>query len=365
LAHHANKISAVKCKNQSPHFKEQRKSNSAPCPATEAPHGELSIKRTRKGGQQEKAYKARAAHDIVSSAFVPSVVLNCMQESHYLETGPSTSCVEEVVEQPAPTPVTVIEGPSQAPVRSAASISIAFIRPLSITYSKAVTLPMQSVSGSSSSKAPFNMEKECMLLKKVGIQPTAEPLCAMHKLVEEQDEAVDKVLGKHRKFMEFANNSPSVQNAVASSSTLPEKPVEPLLQNSLPPTPAFKSIKEYDEHEKKGRNRMRKAKKAKKDSVHLAPSEMETTQNVQVFPEVSPNLISENREPLFLKENLKVFPNSPSIINPKNPCAAYFKALIESLNLDNDEGYLNDPSLDINHRTDKSSQVEYKEPLDC
>jgi hypothetical protein len=64
---------------------------------------------------------------------------------------------------------------------------------------------MQSMSGSSSSKAPFNMDKEHILLKKVGVRPTAEPLRAMHKIVEEQDEAVDRVLGKHRKFMEFAN----------------------------------------------------------------------------------------------------------------------------------------------------------------
>jgi fructoselysine-6-P-deglycase FrlB-like protein len=48
LAHHANKISAVKHKGQSLCFKEQRKSNSAPCPAAEAFHGESSIKRTRK-----------------------------------------------------------------------------------------------------------------------------------------------------------------------------------------------------------------------------------------------------------------------------------------------------------------------------
>jgi hypothetical protein len=82
---------------------------------------------------------------------------------------------------------------------------------------------------------------------------------------------------------------------------------------------------------------------------------METTQNVQVFPEVSPNPISESRKLLFLEENLKVFPNSSSIINPKHPHAKYFKALIESLNLDDDEGYLNDLSLDMNHRTDKSS----------
>jgi hypothetical protein len=186
----------------------------------------------------------------------------------------------------------------------------------------------------------------------------------MHKIVEEQDKAMDKVLGKHCKFMEFANNSSPVQNAVALSSTLPEKPVEPSLQDSLPPAPAFKSMKEYDEHEKKHRNRMKKVKKAKKDSVHLAPSEMETTQNVQVFPEVSPNPISEIGEPLFLEENLKVFPNSPSIINPEHPHAKYFKALIESLNLDDDEGYLNDPSLDMNHHTDKLSQVKYEEPLD-
>jgi hypothetical protein len=73
------------------------------------------------------------------------------------------------------------------------------------------------------------MEKEHMLLKKVGVQPTAEPLCAMHKIVEEQDEAVDKVPGKHRKFMEFANNSTPVQSAVASSSMLPIKPVGPSL----------------------------------------------------------------------------------------------------------------------------------------
>jgi hypothetical protein len=169
LAHQADKISAVKHKCQSPCFKEQRKSNSAPRPATEAPHGESSVKQTGKGGKQEKACKARAAHNIVSSAFVPLLVLNCMQESHYMEAGPSTSRVEEVVEQPAPTPVTVIGGPSRAPVRSAAPVSIASIQPSSITYSKAVTLPMQSTSESSSSKAPFNMEKEPMLLKKVSV----------------------------------------------------------------------------------------------------------------------------------------------------------------------------------------------------
>jgi hypothetical protein len=79
---------------------------------------------------------------------------------------------------------------------------------------------------------------------------------------------------------------------------------------------------------------------------------------------VSSNPASESGEPLLLEENLKVFPNSPSIINPKHPHAAYFRALIEPLNLDDDKSYLNDPSLDMNHHTDKSSQLEYKEPLD-
>jgi hypothetical protein len=113
LAHQAEKISAVKRKGQSLHFKEQRKSNSAPHPAPEAPHGESSIKRTRKGGKREKVHKAKAAHNIVSSAFVPSAVLNRMQETHYMEASPSTSRVEEVVEPSmAPTPATVVGGPS-------------------------------------------------------------------------------------------------------------------------------------------------------------------------------------------------------------------------------------------------------------
>jgi hypothetical protein len=58
LAYYADKISAVKHKGQSLRFKEQRKPNSAPHPATEAPHGESSVKRTRKGGKQEKAREA-------------------------------------------------------------------------------------------------------------------------------------------------------------------------------------------------------------------------------------------------------------------------------------------------------------------
>ena len=109
MSHQADKISAVKRKGPSPHFNEQRKQNSAPHPASDAPQGESSKKRTRKGRKQEKACKACAAHSIVSSAFVPVVVLNCMQETHHTQA--STLRVEEVVEPPAPTtPITVIGG---------------------------------------------------------------------------------------------------------------------------------------------------------------------------------------------------------------------------------------------------------------
>jgi hypothetical protein len=123
-------------------------------------------------------------------------------------------------------------------------------------------------------------------------------------------------------------------------------------------------MREYDKHERKRCNRTKKAKKAKKESAHPIPEPGTEMTNVRVFSEVSSNPVSESGEPLFLKENLKVFSNSPSIINPKHPHASYFKALIQSLNLDNDEGYLNDPSLDMTCHTDKTSQVEYKKPLD-
>ena len=178
---------------------------------------------------------------------------------------------------------------------------------------------------------------------------------------------MDMVLGKHHKFMEFATNSSPVQNAVASTSQLLTAPVEPLLLERLP-IPTFKSMKEYDDSQKKHHTRSRKAKKAKNDSVHLPLAQLPHGRmlgNIQVFHEVSSSPIREIEELLFLEENLKVFPNSPLIINPKDPRARYFKALIESLNLDDNESYPNDSSLDMNHHTDHMSQVNYgDEPLD-
>ena len=246
---------------------------------------------------------------------------------------------------------------------SAAPATIASFKPSGITYSKAVQQPPQSIAGLSSSKAPFNMAKEQELLKKASVRPTVEPLHAMHEVVQQQEKAMDTVLGKHHKFMEFATNSSPVQNTVASTSQLPDTPVEPLLLDTLP-APSFKTIKEYDEDQRKHCTRSRKAKK---DSVHLPAAELphgRTLGNVQVFPEVSSNPVDETGELLFQEENLKMFSNSPSIISPKHPCARYFKALIESLNLDDDEGHLNNPSLDMNHHTDYKSQVNYEdEPL--
>ena len=79
---------------------------------------------------------------------------------------------------------------------------------------------------------------------------------------------------------------------------------------------------------------------------------------------MSLNPLDENGEPLFIEENIKGFPNSPSIINPKHSRARDYKDLIKSLNLVVDEGYLNDPSLDMTYHTDNKSQVGSKEPLD-
>jgi hypothetical protein len=83
--------------------------------------------------------------------------------------------------------------------------------------------------------------------------------------------------------MELADKSSPVQHTVASLSTLQMKPVEPLFQDFLP------CLQNYDEHQKKHHNRTKKVKQAKKDSVHLAPAEVEMTQNIQVSSEVSPN----------------------------------------------------------------------------
>ena len=108
---------------------------------------------------------------------------------------------------------------------------------------------------------------------------------------------MDTVLGKHCKFMEFATNSSSVQNTVASTSQLPTAPVEPLLLDRLP-VPTFKSMKEYDDDQKKHHTRSRKAMKAKKDSVHLPLDQLPHGRmlgNVQVFPEVSSSPTSEKR----------------------------------------------------------------------
>ena len=237
----------------------------------------------------------------MSGTFVPVAVLNCMQESHHQVL---TSHIEEVPVEPTPAPgFTIVGGPSQAPVMSAALATIASFKPLGITYLKAVQKPPQSIAGSSSKKAPFNMEKEHELLKKAGVRPTVKPLHAMHKIVEQQDVEMNKVLGKHCKFMEFATNSSPVQNAVASTSTLPDAPVEPLLLDSLL-VPTFNFIKEYNVDQKKHRTRSRKAKKAKKESVHIPADQLPHGRmlgNVQVFPEVSSNPVVETREPLFLE----------------------------------------------------------------
>ena len=116
---------------KSPQFKEQKK-YSAPKPSAEDAPSRLSNKnKKQRGGQREKAHKA---HLIVSSAFVPTPVLNHMQESHHQA---STSCIEEVPVELTPAPgFTMVGGPSHAPIRSVAPVQVASFKPTGISYAK-------------------------------------------------------------------------------------------------------------------------------------------------------------------------------------------------------------------------------------
>ena len=155
-----------------------------------------------------------------------------MQETHYTDAGPSSSRIEEVVEQiPAPTPsFTAIGGPSCTQICSAASVKIASFKPLGITYSSAVHLPAQSISRSSRGLAPHNMDKERKLLQEVGIKPTIELLKNATKALQAQETELDSAMGKfletQKKWSESAEASLAVQAAVASSSTVFEPPAK-------------------------------------------------------------------------------------------------------------------------------------------
>ena len=241
----------------------------------------------------------------MSSAFVPTPVLNCMQESHHLA---STSRIEEVPVKPTwASGYTMVGGPSCAPVRSAAPIQVATFKPTGISYAKVTSLPMQSMSGLSSKQAPFNMGKERELLKKAGIQPTAEPLKTAHKALDGDDDlkAMMEVLKKHKKFTDFTSAPPIVQNAVALSSSSAPPPAPTHFEDRLK-TPTPEDRKAFEEREKHCRQCKRAATKAKKETAPLPASQLPHGRmlgNVQVFPEVSTNPISENREPLFQPEN--------------------------------------------------------------
>ena len=65
-----------------------------------------------------------------------------------------------------------------------------------------------------------NMEKEHELLKKAGVRPTMEPPCAMHKIVEQQDIDMDKVLGKYHKFMDSHAYSYGYNRSVSTNLTI-------------------------------------------------------------------------------------------------------------------------------------------------
>ena len=152
-----------------------------------------------------------------------------------------------------------------------------------------------------------------------------------HKALDEDDDlkAMIEVLKKHKKFTDFASASPIFQNTVAlsSSSASPPQPLcfEDCLKTSTP-----EDCQAFEERKRCRVQQKRAATKAAKEAKALKGKELAQLQisrlphgralgNVQVFPEVSTNLI---------------------------------------------EGYLNEPCLDMNHHTDYKSQVKYKEPLD-
>ena len=145
----------------------------------------------------------------------------------------------------------MVGGPLCAPVRSAAPIQVASFKPTGISYAKVMSLPMQSTSGSSSKPAPFRMDKERELLKKAGVQPTAESLRMAHKALERNNnlKAMMEVLKKHKKFTDFASASPIIQNAVAlSSSSAP--PPQPIHFEDRLKTPTPQDYKDTEEREK-------------------------------------------------------------------------------------------------------------------
>ena len=184
----------------------------------------------------------------MSSALILESVLNCMQESHHV----STPRIEEVPVEPTPAPgYTMVGGPS-CTLRSAALIQVATFKPTGISYAKVMSLPMQSMSGSSSKQAPFNMGKEHQLLKKAGIQPTAEPLRMAHKALEVDNdlEAMKAVLSKHKRFCDLASTSPIVQNTVALSSSSALPPQLKLSFEERLKTPAPQDYKDTEEREK-------------------------------------------------------------------------------------------------------------------
>ena len=95
-----NKISVDKCKGKSPTFSEQKSATNctSKAPADEPSQG--SRKKTHHGGKGRK----RGIHEIVSSALIPKIVAQRMQETH------------QPVIIPAAGPSILIGGPSRAPV---------------------------------------------------------------------------------------------------------------------------------------------------------------------------------------------------------------------------------------------------------
>ena len=124
-----------------------------------------------------------------------------------------------------------------------------------------------------------------------------------------------------------------VDNAVASSScqTL-DPPPAPLLECIAMPTLAEQA--EFDAHQK-AKRKTHQGKKAKKDSVHLAPLDPSLKgKNIIFFAdveipnkEVSHPLDAESRETLFIPD-LQGYNHNNVQVNPKHPRALFYQLLM-------------------------------------
>ena len=203
----ANKISVVKHKGKSPTFSEQKSATNrtSKAPADEPSQG--PCKKTHHGGKGRK----RGMHEIMSSALIPEIVAQRMQEMHQPAIIPTAE------------PSILIGGLSQAPV-SAHAITVASFKPSGVTYSKvSLHVDMQVYTGChlAGPHTYVKAMKKGLISKEPSPAPEAGPSPARQK-----------------------SKSPSPQNAVALSSSVVLEDIPELVEHIYAPT-SVPSLKEW------------------------------------------------------------------------------------------------------------------------